>query len=105
MRGRRPLGNEDQTGGGWVGVFDNFSGSSIQLVSTIGTVLIIEEERSAPAPETDKPYLTAWKEVVLKPREQGTLPPDTKHWFQAGDEGCNDVFTDPRVNRIPDHQD
>jgi D-lyxose ketol-isomerase len=50
-------------------------------------------------------------EVVLGPGEQHTLPPDTLHWFQAGDEGAivsefstrsrdeSDVFTDPRVVR------
>jgi len=43
-----------------------------------------------------------------------TLPVGTKHWFQAGDEGCvvsefssasideEDIFTDPRVRRITD---
>ena len=50
-------------------------------------------------------------EVVLGPGEQHTIPPDTPHWFQAGDEGAivsefstrsrdeSDVFTDPRVVR------
>ena len=50
-------------------------------------------------------------EVVLGPGEQHTIPPDTLHWFQAGDEGAivsefstrsrdeSDVFTDPRVVR------
>jgi D-lyxose ketol-isomerase len=50
-------------------------------------------------------------EAVLRPGEQLTIPPDTLHWFQAGDEGAivsefstrsrddTDVFTDPRVRR------
>jgi D-lyxose ketol-isomerase len=50
-------------------------------------------------------------EVVLGPGEQHTIPPDTLHRFQAGDEGAivsefstrsrdeSDVFTDPRVVR------
>ena len=50
-------------------------------------------------------------EVVLRPGEQFTIPPDTLHWFQAGDEGAivsefstrsrdeSDVFTDPRIVR------
>ena len=50
-------------------------------------------------------------EVVLGAGEQHTIPPDTLHWFQAGDEGAivsefstrsrdeSDVFTDPRVAR------
>ena len=51
-------------------------------------------------------------EVLLGPGDQHTIPPDTLHWFQAGDEGAivsefstrsrdeSDVFTDPRVRRV-----
>jgi len=54
---------------------------------------------------------TVWHEVVLRPGEQHTIPPDTLHWFQAGDEGAVvsefsststdelDVFTDPHIRR------
>ena len=50
-------------------------------------------------------------EIVLAPGEQWTIPPDTLHWFQAGDEGAvvsefstrsrdeTDVFSDPRIVR------
>jgi D-lyxose ketol-isomerase len=50
-------------------------------------------------------------EIVLRPGDQHTIPPDTLHWFQAGDEGAivsefstrsrddSDVFTDPRITR------
>jgi D-lyxose ketol-isomerase len=50
-------------------------------------------------------------EIVLQPGEQYTIPPDTLHWFQAGDEGAVvsefsttsrdelDVFTDPTIVR------
>jgi D-lyxose ketol-isomerase len=50
-------------------------------------------------------------EIVLRPGEQYTVPPNTLHWFQAGDEGAIvsefstrsrdelDVFTDPQVAR------
>ncbi len=67
----------------------------------------------ASVPETYRSYLTALKELVLKPGDQCTLPPDTPHWFQAGSEGAivsefsststdeRDVFTDPRVRRQP----
>jgi D-lyxose ketol-isomerase len=67
----------------------------------------------ARVPEDYKRYLTVWKEVILKPGDQYTLHPNTKHWFQAGQEGCivsefsstsideTDVFTDPRVKRMP----
>jgi D-lyxose ketol-isomerase len=50
-------------------------------------------------------------EIVLRPGEQYTVPPNTLHWFQAGDEGAIvtefstrsrdelDVFTDPQIVR------
>ncbi|HEX4526122.1 MAG TPA: hypothetical protein VH108_05215 [Gaiellaceae bacterium] len=50
-------------------------------------------------------------EIVLQPGEQWTIPPNTLHWFQAGDDGAvvsefstrsrdeTDVFTDPRIVR------
>jgi len=50
-------------------------------------------------------------ELVLQPGDQCTIPPDTLHWFRAGDEGAivsefstqsrdeADVFTDPRIVR------
>ncbi len=64
-------------------------------------------------PERYKEYFTIWKEIVLRPGDQYTLPPDTLHWFQAGDEGAilsefsstsrdeNDIWTDPRLQRLP----
>lgn len=60
-------------------------------------------------PEEDKEYYTVWHEIVLEPGGQYTIPPDTKHWFQAGEEGAvvtemsststddHDIFTDPRI--------
>ncbi len=54
---------------------------------------------------------TVRHEIVLRPGEQHTIPPDTRHWFQAGPEGAVvsefstqsrdelDVFTDPEVRR------
>jgi len=50
-------------------------------------------------------------EIELRPGDQFTIPPDTLHWFSAGDEGTvvsefstrsrdeSDVFTDPRIVR------
>ena len=50
-------------------------------------------------------------ELVLRPGDQATIPPDTLHWFRAGGEGAivsefstqsrdeYDVFTDPRITR------
>lgn len=51
-------------------------------------------------------------ELVLRPGDQHTIPPDTLHWFRAGDDGAivsefstqsrdeHDVFTDPKVKRV-----
>ncbi|BDI30193.1 D-lyxose isomerase [Capsulimonas corticalis] len=55
---------------------------------------------------------TVGQEIVLIPGEQYTIMPDTRHWFQAGDEGAVvsefstrsrdefDIFTDPRIQRV-----
>ena len=65
-------------------------------------------------PEGSEPYYTVFHEIVLNPGEQFTIPSDTLHWFQAGDEGAivsefsstsrdeADIFTDPRIQRVPD---
>ena len=54
---------------------------------------------------------TVRHEIVLRPGDQYTLPPNTLHWFQAGDKGAVisefstrstdecDVFTDPDIAR------
>lgn len=67
------------------------------------------ENPSVFPPEEDKEYYTVWNEIVLEPGGQYTIPPDTKHWFQAGEEGAvvtemsspstddHDIFTDPRI--------
>ena len=58
-------------------------------------------------------HVAGFPELLLGPGEQFTIPPDTLHWFQAGAEGAVvsefsstsrdelDVFTDPRIVRIP----
>ncbi len=63
-------------------------------------------------PTGSEQYYTVFHEITLKPGEQYTIPPDTLHWFQAGDEGAivsefsstsrdeSDLFTDPRIRRI-----
>ncbi|MCX8011362.1 MAG: D-lyxose/D-mannose family sugar isomerase [Ignavibacteria bacterium] len=68
-------------------------------------------------PEKYKQYLNVWNEIILKPGDQFTLPPNTLHWFQAGDEGAivsefsstsideADVFTDPNIKRTPTIED
>lgn len=65
-------------------------------------------------PAGDEAYYTVWHEVILRPGEQYTLPPETLHWFQSGPDGAivsefsttsrdeSDIFTDPRINRMPE---
>jgi D-lyxose ketol-isomerase len=67
----------------------------------------------ARVPVGGEPYYTVFHEIELNPGEQYTIPPDTRHWFQAGDEGAVvsefsstsrdefDIFTDPRIERLP----
>lgn len=71
------------------------------------------EKIQAKIPEGDEAYYTVFHEVILEPGDQYTLPPQTHHWFQAGEQGCvvsefsmtstdeSDVFTDPRIQREP----
>lgn len=65
-------------------------------------------------PKGDEEYYTVYHEIVLKPGEQHTIYPGTLHWFKAGKEGAvvsefstkstdeSDIFTDPRIKRIPE---
>jgi D-lyxose ketol-isomerase len=65
-------------------------------------------------PEGSAPYYTVFHEIELNPGDQYTIPPNTLHWFQAGDDGAivsefsstsrdeSDYFTDPRIKRIPE---
>ena len=83
-----------------------------------GTVYLYVEgeetlDRASIPPEGDEDYYTVFHEVILKPGEQYTIYPNTLHWFKAGNEGAvvsefstkstdeSDIFTDPRINRIP----
>ncbi len=62
-------------------------------------------------PEKYQNFFTVWKEIILHPGDQFTLPPNTLHWFQAGDKGAvlsefsststdeNDLFTHPSILR------
>jgi D-lyxose ketol-isomerase len=71
-------------------------------------------ERGAKLPVGSEAYYTVFHEITLHPGEQFTIPPDTLHWFQSGDLGVivsefsstshdeSDVFTDPRIRRIPE---
>lgn len=71
-------------------------------------------EPKGQVPEGSEAYYTVFHEIELNPGEQYTIPPNTLHWFQAGDEGAivsefsstsrdeSDIFTDPRIKRMPE---
>lgn len=66
----------------------------------------------AKVPADKKDTFTVWKQIVLKPGDQFTIPPNTLHWFQGGQKGAvvsefsstsmdeSDFFTDPEIQRI-----
>lgn len=68
----------------------------------------------AKIPAGDEAYYTVFHEIELLPGDQYTIPPNTLHWFQAGNEGAivsefsstsrdeSDIFTDPRIRRLPE---
>lgn len=82
-----------------------------------GTVyLYVDGEGGAPQlppPAEDAAWYTARREIILRPGQQFTILPDTRHWFAAGPEGAvvsefsthsddaSDIFTDPRIVRAP----
>ena len=69
---------------------------------------------SCRTPKGDEQYFSVWHEIELHPGEQYTIESNTLHWFQAGKEGAvvsefsshnddeSDIFTDPRIKRIPE---
>ena len=64
------------------------------------------------APAHRAAHYTVWHEVLLRPGDQYTLPPNTWHWFQGGPEGAivsefsststdeADEFVDPQIRRV-----
>lgn len=81
-----------------------------------GQVFLYVEGEAVRSPQCKPPSgrertYTVWREVVLNPGDQYTLSPNTKHWFQAGDEGAvvsefstrsrddTDIFTDSEIQR------
>ena len=69
------------------------------------------ERAHATPPDESRDHYTVFHEIELNPGDQYTIPPDTRHWFQADDEGAivsefsspsrdeYDVFTDPNIRR------
>ena len=80
-----------------------------------GEVYLYVSGKPVDTPQARVPteHYTVFNEIVMKPGDQYTLPPETPHWFQAGDEGAIvsefsspsadevDIFTDPNIKRIP----
>jgi D-lyxose ketol-isomerase len=81
-----------------------------------GLVYLYVEGEPTPQPRAALPvgheaWYTVRHEIALRPGEQYTIPPDTRHWFQAGPEGAlvsefstastdeHDIFTDPHIQR------
>jgi len=99
--------------------FDGTPGKEETFRVRTGVVYLhVEGGESTPDPKAhparaERGYYTAGHEVELHPGEQFTVPPNSKHWFQAGPEGAVvsefstqsrddlDIFTDPEISRIP----
>lgn len=72
------------------------------------------ENIKAVVPKKDPGAYNVFHEIVLKPGEQYTLMPNTRHWFQAGSQGAvvsefstksvdeKDIFSDSDIKRIPE---
>lgn len=96
--------------------FGDYMGKQETFRCRYGLVyLYVDGEPSArPLAKPPEGRYTVWHEIVLHPGEQYTLYPNTKHWFQAGDEGAVvsefstqsfdefDIFTDSAIKRIPE---
>lgn len=73
--------------------------------------------REGAIPAGKENVYTALHELILKPGDQITMEPGTKHWFQAGEDGVVmysfssvardilDCFTDPEIKRVTKVQD
>lgn len=106
--------------------FDDYPGKRETFRCRAGEVYLYVEGEDDSRDECDDPnsedwsvsppmreeFYTASEEVHLEPGEQYTIPPDTRHWFVAGEEGAvisefsspsydeTDVFTDPGIDRM-----
>ncbi len=96
--------------------FDGTPGKEETFRVRAGLVYLHVEGDPTPHPvarpaRAERGVYTAAREVVLRPGEQFTVPPDTCHWFQAGPDGAIvsefstqsrddlDIFTDPEISR------
>jgi len=63
-------------------------------------------------PKGSEDHYTVFHEIELNPGDQYTIPSDTLHWFQGGQEGAivsefsstshdeSDIFTNPNIRRV-----
>ena len=94
--------------------FDGTPGKEETFRCRTGVVYLYTEGEPTPEPAARVPadgVFTVWHETVLHPGDQYTIPPNTLHWFQAGEDGAVvsefstqsrddlDVFTDERIRR------
>jgi D-lyxose ketol-isomerase len=95
--------------------FDGTAGKEETFRCREGLVFLYVEGERTPEPACAPPagVYTVFHELRLEPGGQHTIPANTLHWFQAGPAGAVvsefstasrdelDVFTDPRVRRVP----
>jgi len=94
--------------------FEGTPGKEETFRCRTGTVYLYTEGEPTPNPSAQVPkdgVFDVWHEVILRPGDQFTIEPNTRHWFQAGDEGAIisefstqsrdelDIFSDPRIQR------
>lgn len=96
--------------------FDGGPGKQETFRCRWGRVYLYVEGEPGASPQARPPEgtYTVGHEVTLQPGEQYTIPPNTLHWFQAGDEGAVvsefsstsrddlDHFSDERIKRQPE---
>jgi D-lyxose ketol-isomerase len=94
--------------------FEGTPGKEETFRCRTGLVCLYVEGEPAAEPTCEPPpgVYTVRHELVLRPGDQHTIPPDTLHWFRAGPEGAVvsefstasrdelDVFSDPAVRRV-----
>lgn len=95
--------------------FEGTPGKQETLRVRFGTVYLYVPGEAAPNPVA-RPYrpehCSVWHEIILRPGEQHTIPPMTKHWFFSPETAVIsefsthskdefDVFSDPQVVRVP----
>ena len=94
----------------------NYPGKEETFRCRFGEVYLYVDGDRCASPKVQPPEgrYTVFHEIVLKPGEQYTLVPNTKHWFKAGSNGAVvtefstssydecDIFTDENIKRIPE---